>query len=181
MKKFLRIKPGAAMFALAAATAIAPAMIAATPAAAQQTDRPSRTLTLSVGRGEQINLPSSITDVFVADPSVADVQVTNPRQIYLFGKAPGETTFYATNGAGKTVYSAIIRIGRNIETIDQMLTLAMPEANLRTNSLCRPVIVPGSPWPRFSPSGQSTIQEKLLTELIISRKLVRMSSIEKPV
>ena len=135
MKKFLRIKPGAALFALAAASAIAPAMIAATPAAAQQTDRPSRTLTLSVGRGEQINLPSSITDVFVADPSVADVQVTNPRQIYLFGKAPGETTFYATNGAGKTVYSAIIRTGRNIETIDQMLTLAMPEANLRTNSL----------------------------------------------
>ncbi|WP_420607806.1 type II and III secretion system protein family protein [Novosphingopyxis sp.] len=135
MITFLRMGSGSALLALAAAAIAAPALLASAPAAAQQTDRPTRTVTLSVGRGEQVNLPSSITDVFVADPSIADVQVTNPRQLYLFGKATGETTFYATNAAGKTVYSAIIRTGRNIETIDQMLQLAMPEATLQTNSL----------------------------------------------
>ena len=135
MTTFLRMKSGSALLALVAAAVATPALLCAAPAAAQQTDRPTRSVTLSVGRGEQVNLPSSISDVFVADPNVADVQVTNPRQIYLFGKASGETTFYATNAAGKTVYSAIIRVGRNIETIDQMLQLAMPEASLQTNSL----------------------------------------------
>lgn len=135
MIKFPRMKSGSAILALAAAAIAVPALLIPQEAAAQQTDRPTRTVTLSVGRGEQVNLPSSITDVFVADPSVADVQVTNPRQLYLFGKAPGETTFYATDGAGKTIYSAIIRTGQNIETIDQMLQLAMPEATLRINSL----------------------------------------------
>ena len=135
MKTLFRMPPGAAMIALVASAIAIPAVVSPAPAAAQQSDRPSRMVTISIGRGEQINLPSSITDVFVADPAIADVQVTSPRQIYVYAKGPGETTFYATNAAGKTVYSAVIRTGRNIETIDQMLQLAMPEADLQTNSL----------------------------------------------
>ena len=135
MKTLFRMPPGAAMMALVASAIAIPAVVSPAPAAAQQSDRPSRMVTISIGRGEQINLPSSITDVFVADPAIADVQVTSPRQIYVYAKGPGETTFYATNAAGKTVYSAVIRTGRNIETIDQMLQLAMPEADLQTNSL----------------------------------------------
>ena len=116
MKTLFRMPPGAAMMALVASAIAIPAVVSPAPAAAQQSDRPSRMVTISIGRGEQINLPSSITDVFVADPAIADVQVTSPRQIYVYAKGPGETTFYATNAAGKTVYSAVIRTGRNIET-----------------------------------------------------------------
>lgn len=136
MNRILRMNSGSALIALTAFALGTPALLAPAPAAAQtRTDRPGQTVTISVGRGEQIKLPAAITDIFVADPEIADVQVTSPRQLYLFGKKPGETTVYATDGAGKTVYSAIVRIGNNIETLDQMLQLAMPDAKLVTTSM----------------------------------------------
>lgn len=106
------------------------ATTAAVPATAQTVQTPGSDVLLSVGRGRLVSLPNSITDVFIANDKVADVQVRSSRQIYIFGKTPGETSVYATDSSGKVVFSANIRVGNNIETIDQMLALAMPDANI---------------------------------------------------
>lgn len=90
---------------------------------------------LSVGRGQLIALPTAMTDVFVADDKVADVQVRSNRQIFLFGKAPGETTIVATDGSGRAIYSRTVRVGRNIESLDQMLSLAMPDAQIAVTTM----------------------------------------------
>ncbi|WP_198024104.1 type II and III secretion system protein family protein [Sphingorhabdus lutea] len=90
---------------------------------------------LSIGNGKQVNLTSAITDIVVADPRIADVDVKSPRQIYIFGKAAGETTVYATNAAGKTVYQVTIRVGQNIENVDDMFALAMPDAQVNITKL----------------------------------------------
>lgn len=103
------------------------------PLAAQE-QASEKVLTLEIGRGEQINLSSPIADIFIADPNIADVDVKSSRQIYLFGKAPGETTFYATNAAGKTIYKTTIKVGNNINSIDQMLLLAMPNAKINVTT-----------------------------------------------
>src|SRR3546814_11684957 len=71
-----------------------------------------------------------MSDVFVANDEVADVQVRSGRQLYVFGKKPGETSIYATDSGGRVVFSTVARVGNNIETIDQMLSLAMPEASI---------------------------------------------------
>ncbi len=99
---------------------------------------------LSIGRGKQINLPTAITDVFVANPAVADVDVKSPRQIYILGKGQGETTLYATDAAGRTVYSTTIRVGGNIDSIDQMLTLTMPEAKISASTMNGIVLLTGT-------------------------------------
>lgn len=118
--------------ALAMASTAVPAIHAPLLAQVQSADR---VLTLSIGEGQQINLDQAISDVFIADPNIADVEVKSSRQVYLFGKGPGETTFYATNAAGKTVYKRTIRVGNNINSIDQMLLLAMPDAKIDVTSL----------------------------------------------
>ena len=106
----------------------------ATPASAQSNRNQGQTtasdLLLSVGRGRLITLPTPMNDVFVANQEVADVQVRSSTQLYIFGKAPGETSIYATDAAGRVVYSVVARVGNNIETIDQMLLLAMPAGEL---------------------------------------------------
>lgn len=132
MKNIILKKSGVTALAILTASVAAPAIYA--PLAAQES-LSDAILTLSIGRGEQINLKSSITDVFIANPNVADVEVKSSRQIYLFGKAPGETTFYATNAAGETVYKTTIRVGNNINSIDQMLLLAMPGAKIDITTL----------------------------------------------
>jgi pilus assembly protein CpaC len=101
-------------------------------------------LLLSVGRGRLVTLPTPMTDVFVANQSVADVQVRSSTQLYIFGKGPGETSIYATDAAGRVVYSVVARVGNNIETIDQMLALAMPDANINVNTMNGFVLLTGT-------------------------------------
>lgn len=116
---------------LLASLAAAPlASLPMTSANAQSINRPSQDVVISIGRGELISIPGNMADVFIADDSIADVQIKSQRQLYVFGKAGGETTIYASNQAGDVIWSANIRVGNNIGSIDQMLALAMPEANV---------------------------------------------------
>ncbi len=116
---------------LTAASAVLPLAGAPSGAAyAQSVVRPSTDIVLSIGRGQLVTVPGNMADVFVANEAIADVQVKSQRQLYVFGLAGGETTLYASNAAGDVVWAANIRVGSNIDSIDQMLTLAMPDAKV---------------------------------------------------
>jgi pilus assembly protein CpaC len=115
---------------VAALAAVPMAAMPATTATAQQVARPSQDIVLSIGKGELVTVPGSMADVFVADDKIADVQVKSQRQLYVFGKAGGETTIYASNDRGDVIFSANIRVGSNIGSIDQMLAMAMPDAQI---------------------------------------------------
>lgn len=112
---------------LAAALTIAGPALAAPPPSVM---RPANDVVLSIGRGQLVTTGGAMTDVFVANDAVADVEVKSSRQLYVFGKAGGETTVYASNSAGDIVWSANVRVGSNIDSIDQMLRLAMPDAKV---------------------------------------------------
>ncbi len=122
---------------VAAGLALSMATLGSTPAAAQNpvAVSPAETMTLSVGRGSMIRLNSPMTDLFVADPGVADVQVRSSTQLYVFGKGKGETTVYATDRSGRVVYSTNVRVGNNISTVDDILRLAMPEAQIEATPM----------------------------------------------
>ena len=121
---------------LLAGMAMAPiASMPMTAANAQSVVRPSQEIVISIGKGELINLPGTMADVFVANDSIADVQVKSQRQLYVFGKAGGETTVYASNASGQVVWSANVRVGSNISSVDQLLALAMPEAKINVATM----------------------------------------------
>ena len=117
--------------ALVASLAMAPVLsIPANTATAQNVVRPSGEIVLSIGRGELVNVPGQMADVFVANDEVADVQVKSQSQLYVFGKSGGQTTIYASDASGRIVWSTNVRVGSNIDSIDQMLALAMPNAKI---------------------------------------------------
>lgn len=115
---------------LSAACALAPLAIMPAAPAQAQTVRPAQDIVLSIGRGELVTVPGNMADIFVSDEGVADVQVKSQRQLYVFGLSGGETTIYASNSSGDIIWSANIRVGSNLDSIDQMLGLAMPEADI---------------------------------------------------
>lgn len=122
---------------LAAACALAPigAAHAAPPSGPSTVMRPAAEVVLSIGRGQLVTTGGRMADVFVANESVADVQIKSERQLYVFGKAGGETTVYASDAAGNVIWSANVRVGNNIESVDQMLALAMPEAKVAVSTM----------------------------------------------
>ena len=126
-----KLLPIMASRAVMGALALAPlTAIPAATANAQTVVRPSQDIVLSIGRGELINVPGAMADVFVANSEIADVQLKSQRALYVFGVGGGETTIYASNSRGDIIWSANVRVGSNIGSIDQMLALAMPEAKI---------------------------------------------------
>ncbi len=118
--------------------------VAAPTAAVAQAARPSETLNLSQNTGTLVRLSSPMTDVFVANDTIADIQVRSSNQLYVFGKSSGETTIYATDKAGRTVYAANVRVGTNVGSVDEMLRLAMPEASIRATPMNNLVLLTGT-------------------------------------
>jgi pilus assembly protein CpaC len=141
-------KIGRAGLGTAVAAALAASLAATLPgqAAAQPSGAvaPTNSVNLSVGTGRLIQLDSAMTDLFVANDSVADVQVRSSNQIYVFGKAAGQTTVYATDRAGRILYSANVRVGTNLGSVDELLRLAMPDAEIRATPMSGTVLLTGT-------------------------------------
>jgi pilus assembly protein CpaC len=122
--------------ALFAACALAPVtLLGAVPAMAQAMNKPAQDISLSIGAGQLISIPGTMSDVFVSNDAVADVQVKSQRQFYVFGKSGGLTTVYASNARGDVVWSGNVRVGSNLDSVDSMLRLAMPDAKIGVSTM----------------------------------------------
>jgi pilus assembly protein CpaC len=108
------------------------------------TQRPTTEVLLSTGQGQVITLPADAADVWVANPAVADVDVSNPRQIRLFGKEFGETTIFVTAASGRVIYSTNVRVAQNLTSIDRMMRAAMPDADIKVLTVGQIAVLTGT-------------------------------------
>ena len=137
-----RARLGTAITALALSLGT---VAAAAPAAAQPVAaRPSETLNLSQGTGTLVRLSAPMSDVFVANDQIADVQVRSSTQLYVFGKTSGETTIYATTKGGRVAYAATVRVGSNTGSLGEMMRLAMPDAAIQVTPMNNLVLLTGT-------------------------------------
>lgn len=77
------------------------------PAWAQQATQ------VAVGEGRILRMPADVTQVFVADQAVADVQVVSPRVVYVYGRRIGQTTVHAVDNADGVVATYVVRVERS--------------------------------------------------------------------
>ncbi|TMJ20747.1 MAG: secretion system protein [Alphaproteobacteria bacterium] len=131
--------------ALAAALAAGIAATAPSQAVAQSgAVAPGSDITLSVGTGRLVRVGGAMSDLFVANNEIADVEVRSPTQFYVFGKTAGNTTVYATDRSGRVVFSASVRVGQNLASVGQMLHSAMPEADIVATPMNGMVLLTGT-------------------------------------
>ncbi len=101
-------------------------------------------MVLSIGRGELVNLPADVADVWTSSAQVADVYVSSARQIQIFARSAGVATIYAKNRAGQVVFSTNVRVGENLNSLDRMLKLAMPDAAIVATTMNGLVLLTGT-------------------------------------
>ncbi|HEU0067150.1 MAG TPA: type II and III secretion system protein family protein [Sphingomonas sp.] len=135
--------PLAAVLAAAAPAGAVPERTRA-PASPRIVPTSTQMVQVNTGRGRLVTLARPMTDLFVADDSVADVQVRSPTQLYVFGKKVGETTISATTKSGAVVYAATVRVGNNYDSIGTMLGLAMPDAKIVATPMNGLVLLTGT-------------------------------------
>lgn len=70
-----------------------------------------RRLSFEAGAGQLVTLRTPATNVFVADPKVADVRPGSPTTLFIFGVGPGHTTVAALDDTGAAVaqYDVVVR------------------------------------------------------------------------
>jgi pilus assembly protein CpaC len=144
---------------LAAAAPAKPARVAQLPPGTQ---RPSGEVLLSVGQGQLVTLPQGVANVWTSNEKVADVYVSNPRQIHLFGKENGEATVFATTASGQVVYAANVRVNQNITSLDKMMRLAFPTADVTVTTAGQLAVLTGTIG---SPEDSAAAERLVLTAL----------------
>jgi pilus assembly protein CpaC len=107
------------------------------------TQRPTTEVKLSVGEGELITLPANAANVWTSNPGVADVYVASARQIHLYGKDFGEATVFATSASGEVIFATNVRVSQNLTSIDRMMKLAMPEADITVTTVGQIAVLNG--------------------------------------
>ncbi|MES2445126.1 MAG: type II and III secretion system protein family protein [Pseudomonadota bacterium] len=107
------------------------------------TQRPTAEVKLSVGQGELITLPANAANVWTSNPGVADVYVSSARQIHLYGKEFGEATVFATSANGTVIFATNVRVSQNLTSIDRMMKLAMPDADITVTTVGQMAVING--------------------------------------
>ena len=142
-KIFSRARLGTALIALAVGLgSVGP--VATASAQSGRTYKPSEQVLLSLGEGQVVSLQRAVADVWVSNPEVADVHVSNTRSLNLFGKKTGEATVIATASDGSVVYATNIRVSQNISSVNQMLRAAMPESNIDVTTIGQVAVINGT-------------------------------------
>jgi pilus assembly protein CpaC len=136
----------ALMVRLAAATTIAASLFfQGTPATAQELIRPSGTpIAIDVSKGVLISLDHPADTVFVADPTIADVQIKSPKLIYLYGKEPGDTSLYAVDGDQKVMLSRPVSVSRDIAPLQAALSRLQPGSGVHVSSVDKSLVLTGN-------------------------------------
>jgi pilus assembly protein CpaC len=88
---------------LLAATALAPLAAPLQRAMAAEASDSRGTITIPAGTGRVMHLRTGATNLFVADPKVAEVRPASPDSIFVWGVAPGTTTVAALTDKGEAV------------------------------------------------------------------------------
>ena len=77
---------------------------------------PRREIKVYISNGELVDLSAPAAKMFVADPTIADIQVPSPDRVFIYGKKPGRTAFFALRADGTK--SDVIDINVSYNTAD---------------------------------------------------------------
>jgi pilus assembly protein CpaC len=105
-----------------------------------------RTLTIESGAGQVIELKSAATNVFVADPKVAEVRPASPTSLFVFGLGAGRTTVAAMDPAGHLIsqYEVTVQPASFGATEAQAaITRLMPGSRVKAQAQAKGLLLSG--------------------------------------
>ena len=101
-------------------------------------------ITIEVRKGRLVRLDRPAQTVFIADPTIADIQVKSPRLVYLMGKLPGETTLFAVDDAEVVLANVAVRVTHNVSRLRETVHALYPEAAIAITSVDDSLVLDGT-------------------------------------
>lgn len=106
--------------------------------------KPGGAIALEVSQGKLIVLPAPATNVFIADPTIADVQVANPDHVFVFGKKAGRTSLYALGVDGILLRSVAVAVSNPTGGAQQLTAATRGSGDIRVGNTANGLVVEGT-------------------------------------
>jgi pilus assembly protein CpaC len=102
-----------------------------------------RILTVSMNKMRSIRLPVKVSDVVIADPTIADIVVKKQDLVFVFARSVGATVVYFIDEAGDIVLKTEVRVQLDIKGIEDALEELIPEADIKVAAFRNGVFLSG--------------------------------------
>ncbi len=103
----------------------------------------TRRINMGVGKSVIVDLPRDATEIFVADPKVANAIVRSARKLYVLATGAGQTSIFAMDPQGKPIITIEINIGRDVGELSNILKTAMPGTEVVPRTVNDTIILTG--------------------------------------
>ena len=105
--------------------------------------KPQGAISLEVSQGKLIVLPAPASNVFVADPTVADIQLANADHVFVFGKKSGRTTVYALGVDGILLRAVTIDVSNPTGRAQQLAATAPGGGDIHVGATAQGLVLEG--------------------------------------
>lgn len=104
----------------------------------------AKDIQLEVGGAEVLRFEGEgVKEVFMANPAVADSQVSNKNTVYLFGVGLGSTKLIALDAKGKEVLSANISVTQNLTELNELIKMYDPHELVEVKAVSSGILLEG--------------------------------------
>lgn len=126
---FYALRPALAALTAAVSLTGLP-VIGVAPVQAAALERAHSQVSVPVHQGVAITFNGDADAIFIADAGIASYQVINNRKIIVFGKNPGQTSLFAIDDKGRTIYRTTLNVRHDLAPIRQALRRTYPDFKL---------------------------------------------------
>jgi pilus assembly protein CpaC len=117
-------------------------LLAGAPVAA--VENPHQEIRIWVSQGGLVDLPRPAAKIFVADPTIADVQVPQSERVFVFGKKAGRTSLFALDPDGATVASYVVVVRHDDSDLQRLLQAQFGELQVSLTRTARGAVLSGT-------------------------------------
>lgn len=135
------------------------------------------TITLEHNMAELIHLGKNVSQVFVANPEIADVQLNGATEAYVFARKPGNTSVFVSDKNGKSLIKLSIRVTHNLKQLRRNLQATFPNEVVNFESTPTGIMISGT---ASSASVSKDIENLTSGYLTKDEKLTNAMSVSAP-
>ncbi|MBF0394367.1 MAG: type II and III secretion system protein family protein, partial [Alphaproteobacteria bacterium] len=125
--------------------------------------RPDGVIDLAVGKTRPIDLPGEVRDIVVGNPQTLDVLVRSATQVFLMGKAVGDTNVFFLGRDGRLIKRVEVNVQLDTETIRKLYSELMPDDKIAVGAVGDSVFL----------SGNLRSEQKVANAVSIARRFVQ--------
>jgi pilus assembly protein CpaC len=101
-------------------------------------------MTLEQNMAELIHFGQNVSEIFVANPEVADVQLNGTSSAYIFARKPGSTSVFVSDKDGNVLVRLSLRITHNLKQLRRTLQMSFPKETITVDSTPRGLLLGGT-------------------------------------